>query len=42
MVANLLDGRKVSPEEEEQIKWTASSLYAGGANTAWVRKSLAH
>ncbi|KAH9162720.1 cytochrome P450 [Lactarius sanguifluus] len=33
MVTNLLDGRKVSPEEEEQIKWAASSLYAGGADT---------
>ncbi|KAI9453719.1 cytochrome P450 [Lactarius psammicola] len=33
MVTNLLDGRKLSPEEEEEIKWAASSLYAGGADT---------
>jgi hypothetical protein len=32
-VTNLLDGRKVSPEEEEEIKWAASSLYSGGADT---------
>jgi hypothetical protein len=28
----LLDGRKVS-EEEEEIKWAASGLYSGGADT---------
>ncbi|KAI9453720.1 cytochrome P450 [Lactarius psammicola] len=33
MVTNLLDGRKVSPEEEDEIKWAASSLYSGGADT---------
>ena len=33
MVTNLLDGRKVSPQEEEEIKWAASSLYSGGADT---------
>ncbi|KAH9056252.1 cytochrome P450 [Lactarius vividus] len=32
-VTNLIDGRKVSPEEEEEIKWAASSLYSGGADT---------
>jgi len=32
-VTNLLEGRKVSPEEEEEIKWAASSLYSGGADT---------
>ncbi|KAH9986094.1 cytochrome P450 [Russula compacta] len=32
-VTNLLDGRKVSPEEEDEIKWAASSLYSGGADT---------
>ncbi|KAH9041234.1 cytochrome P450 [Lactarius pseudohatsudake] len=33
MVTNLLDGRKVSPEEEDEIKWAASSLYSGGADS---------
>ena len=33
MVTNLLDGRNVSPQEEEEIKWAASSLYSGGADT---------
>jgi len=32
-VTNLLDGRKVSPEEADEIKWAASSLYSGGADT---------
>ncbi|KAI0291850.1 cytochrome P450 [Russula brevipes] len=32
-VTNLLEGREVSPEEEEEIKWAASSLYSGGADT---------
>ena len=32
-VTNLLEGRKVSPEEEDEIKWAASSLYSGGADT---------
>ncbi|KAI9509781.1 cytochrome P450 [Russula earlei] len=32
-VSTMLDGRKVSPEEEHEIKWAASSLYTGGADT---------
>jgi Cytochrome P450 len=32
----LLDGREVSPEEEEEIKWAASSLYTGGADTVRI------
>ncbi|KAH9990147.1 cytochrome P450 [Russula vinacea] len=32
-VTNLLEGRTVSPEEEDEIKWAASSLYSGGADT---------
>jgi len=33
IVTNLLEGRTVSPEEEEEIKWAASSLYSGGTDT---------
>ncbi|KAF8257391.1 cytochrome P450 [Lactarius quietus] len=32
-VTNLPEGRQVSPEEEDEIKWAASSLYSGGADT---------
>ncbi|KAI0260107.1 cytochrome P450 [Gloeopeniophorella convolvens] len=32
-VTNLLEGRKVTPAEEDEIKWAASSLYSGGADT---------
>ncbi|KAI0280074.1 cytochrome P450 [Russula brevipes] len=32
-VTNFLEGRKVSPEEEEEIKWAAGSLYTGGSDT---------
>jgi hypothetical protein len=35
-VTNLLEGRQVSPEEEDEIKWAASSLYSGGADTVRV------
>jgi hypothetical protein len=38
-VTNLLEGREVSPEEEEEIKWAASSLYSGGADTVRVTVS---
>ncbi|KAG0702313.1 cytochrome P450 [Suillus ampliporus] len=31
--SNLLEGRTVSMEEEHIVKWTAASLYAGGADT---------
>jgi len=31
----MLEGRKVTPgsDEEHEIKWAASSLYTGGADT---------
>ncbi|KAI0322765.1 cytochrome P450 [Amylostereum chailletii] len=32
-VTNLLESKTVSPEEEKDIKWAASSLYSGGADT---------
>lgn len=31
-----MDGRQVSKEEESNIKWAASSLYSGGADTVSV------
>ncbi|KAG6919294.1 hypothetical protein DXG01_007426 [Tephrocybe rancida] len=31
--SSLLDGKKVDPEEEFDIKWSSASLYSGGADT---------
>ncbi|THH20292.1 hypothetical protein EW146_g1063 [Bondarzewia mesenterica] len=31
--SNLLEGREVTPEQEDLIKWAAVSLYGGGADT---------
>jgi hypothetical protein len=29
ILMNLLEGRKVTPEDDEEIKWAASSLHSG-------------
>ncbi|KAG1781056.1 cytochrome P450 [Suillus placidus] len=31
--SNLLEGRTLSAEEDQMVKWSAASLYAGGADT---------
>jgi hypothetical protein len=31
--SNLLEGRILSSEEDHMVKWSAASLYAGGADT---------
>ncbi|KAG1800179.1 cytochrome P450 [Suillus subaureus] len=33
LTSNLLEGRDVSAEEEHSVKWSAFSLYSGGADT---------
>lgn len=39
-VTNLLEGDNITEAEEFEIKWAASSLYSGGADTVSLSESL--